>query len=66
MINANVSKSFGCTKVIGIAGTEEKCRWVESLGADKCINYRTSSFEQDLIDATGGYVDRFFDNIGVS
>lgn len=23
-------------KIIGIAGSDEKCRWVESLGADKC------------------------------
>ena len=23
----------GCSRVIGIAGTEDKCRWVESLGA---------------------------------
>jgi len=23
-------------KIIGIAGSDQKCRWVESLGADKC------------------------------
>ena len=26
----------GASYVVGIAGSEEKCRWVESLGADKC------------------------------
>jgi NADPH-dependent curcumin reductase CurA len=26
----------GAGNVIGIAGTDDKCRWVESLGADKC------------------------------
>ncbi|KAJ4503626.1 quinone oxidoreductase [Exophiala dermatitidis] len=57
---------IGCSQVIGIAGTDEKCRWVESLGADVCVNYRSSTFEQDLIKATDGFVDVFFDNVGVS
>lgn len=26
----------GASNVVGIAGSEDKCRWVESLGADKC------------------------------
>jgi len=26
----------GASYVVGIAGSDEKCRWVESLGADKC------------------------------
>lgn len=26
----------GASNVIGIAGNDEKCKWVESLGADKC------------------------------
>ena len=31
-------KILGCKKVVGIAGTDEKCKWVESLGADQCLN----------------------------
>ncbi len=31
-------KIIGCKKVIGIAGSDEKCKWVESLGADLCLN----------------------------
>lgn len=27
---------IGARKIIGIAGTDDKCRWVESLGADYC------------------------------
>lgn len=27
---------IGAGKVIGLAGTDEKCRWVEKLGADLC------------------------------
>lgn len=31
-------KIIGCRKVIGMAGTDEKCKWVENLGADLCLN----------------------------
>lgn len=36
----------GARKIIGIAGTDEKCRWVESLGADYCK--LVLSYESDL------------------
>ncbi|OQV03455.1 hypothetical protein CLAIMM_08498 [Cladophialophora immunda] len=51
-------------KVIGLAGTEAKCRWVESLGADLCLNYKAPTFRDDLVHATHGFVDVFFDNVG--
>ncbi|EXJ93069.1 hypothetical protein A1O3_01625 [Capronia epimyces CBS 606.96] len=54
----------GCSQVIGIAGTDDKCRWVESLGADICLNYRSATFEEDLVKATDGFVDLYFDNVG--
>ncbi|KAI9727562.1 MAG: hypothetical protein M1828_006504 [Chrysothrix sp. TS-e1954] len=53
-----------CKKVIGMAGTDEKCRWVESLGADICLNYKSKSFEDDLKKATTPYVEVYFDNVG--
>ena len=31
-------KIIGCKRVVGMAGTDEKCRWVEGLGADLCLN----------------------------
>lgn len=31
-------KILGCKKVIGMAGTDAKCKWVESIGADLCLN----------------------------
>ena len=31
-------KIIGCKRVIGMAGTDDKCKWVESLGADLCLN----------------------------
>jgi NADPH2:quinone reductase len=44
------------------AGTDEKCRWCESLGAARAINYKTQDFELELndigidviLDITGG------------
>ncbi|EUC35787.1 hypothetical protein COCCADRAFT_90009 [Bipolaris zeicola 26-R-13] len=54
----------GCKRVIGIAGGAQKCKWVESLGADACVDYRSPSFKQDLRAATEGYVDVYFDNVG--
>ncbi|BGP21453.1 quinone oxidoreductase [Rhodotorula toruloides] len=56
----------GCKRVIGIAGGPEKCAWVKKLGADECLDYRSSSFNDDLIKATEGYVDVYFDNVGGS
>ena len=56
----------GCSEVIGIAGSDDKCRWVESLGADKCLNYKSKTFEEDLKEATNGSADIYFDNVGVS
>lgn len=57
-------KLFGCKRVIGIAGSDEKCEWVKSLGADECLNYKSSSFAADLKKATPDYVNVYFDNVG--
>ncbi|CAG9988037.1 unnamed protein product [Clonostachys byssicola] len=53
-------KIIGCKKVIGIAGTDEKCRFVETLGADVCLNYKSSTFYEDLSKATEDLADVFF------
>jgi NADPH-dependent curcumin reductase CurA len=39
MMAVQIAKNIiGCKKVIGMAGTDEKCKWVESIGADLCLN----------------------------
>lgn len=53
----------GAKKIIGLAGTDEKCRWVESLGADVCINYK-KDWKKELSKHTEGYADVYFDNVG--
>lgn len=55
---------IGCKRVIGIAGGAKKCKWVESLGADVCVDYKSPTFKEDLLKATEGYVNVYFDNVG--
>ncbi|MCJ1465449.1 hypothetical protein MMC07_004067 [Pseudocyphellaria aurata] len=64
MVVQIAKKMLGCKRVIGMAGTDEKCQWVESLGADVCINYKKENFKKELRKATEGYVEVYFDNVG--
>lgn len=57
-------KLLGCKRVIGIAGTDAKCKWVQSLGADECLNYKSSTFAADLKKATPDFANVYFDNVG--
>lgn len=56
---------FKASKVIGVAGSEEKVKWVESLGADYCANYRDPDYLDKLDKYIGDdYVDVYYDNVG--
>lgn len=55
---------IGVKRVIGIAGDEKKCRWVEGLGADVCLNYKEEGFREKMVEATPEYVEVYFDNVG--
>jgi putative PIG3 family NAD(P)H quinone oxidoreductase len=48
-----LAKAFGCT-VLTTAGSDEKCRFCEDLGADKAINYKSEDWQQVVRDATDG------------
>ena len=55
----------GCKRVVGIAGSDEKCAWVRDvLGAHACVNYKSPTFLADLKAATPEDVDVYFDNVG--
>ena len=41
-------------RVFATAGTDEKCRAVEALGAERCINYKTEDFVAIVREATAG------------
>lgn len=52
-------------RVVGIAGREEKCRYVvEELGFDACVSHLSATFPADLAEACPGGVDVYFENVG--
>ncbi|GAA5923138.1 MDR family NADP-dependent oxidoreductase [Sporobolomyces koalae] len=56
---------IGAKKVIALAGGPEKCKWVESLGADACVDYKKDSWKEDLVKALDGeFINLYFDNTG--
>jgi len=63
-VAGQIAKINGC-RVVGIAGTDEKCAWVTNkLGFDACINYRTDDVAARLRATCPDGVDVFFDNVG--
>ena len=64
---AQFGKRAGC-RVIGIAGGEEKCRYlIDTLGLDGAVDYRahtdTATLAAEIQRQSGG-VDVYFDNVG--
>ena len=52
-------------RVIGTAGSQQKCRLVQELGADEVIDYRSDDFVEAVLTATDGRgVDVCFDGVG--
>ena len=52
-------------KAVGIAGTDEKCRYLtEELGFDAAVNYKHETFYQELREVTPDRIDIIFDNVG--
>jgi NADPH-dependent curcumin reductase CurA len=63
-IAGQIAKIVGC-RVVGIAGTDEKCRWVvDELGFDACINHRTADLATSLKASCPDRIDVYFDNVG--
>jgi NADPH-dependent curcumin reductase CurA len=61
-LTCQLGKHMGA-KVIAIAGSDEKCVWLEKeLGVDKALNYKSSTFYKDW--KSLGYLDVYFDNVG--
>lgn len=59
-----IGKISGC-RVVGIAGSEEKCRAVvEEFGFDACLNYREPDLAAGLEGAAPEGCDIYFDNVG--
>ncbi len=61
---AQIAKILGA-RVIGICGSDEKCRWlVDDLGLDGAINYRSEHVPSRLKELCPDRVDVYFDNVG--
>ncbi len=59
-----IAKAKGC-RVIGSAGGAEKCAWVESLGADAVIDYKSGTpVVKALGEVARNGIDVYFDNVG--
>lgn len=51
-------------RVVGTAGTQEKCDWVKELGADECVNYREEDISSAISRVCPEGIDVLFDNVG--
>src|SRR5687767_6652475 len=59
-----LAKAFGAL-VAATAGSDEKCRAMERLGADLVVNYRKADFVEAVQEATGGAgADVILDMVG--
>jgi NADPH-dependent curcumin reductase CurA len=63
-IAGQIGKIQGC-RVVGIAGSDEKCRWIkDDLGFDHAINYKHPDWKTQLAAATPNGIDIDFENVG--
>ncbi|WP_298774090.1 NADP-dependent oxidoreductase [uncultured Shewanella sp.] len=63
-VAGQIAKMAGA-HVVGIAGGEEKCRYVlDELGFDACVDYKAKDFKVQLRQACLDGVDVYFENVG--
>ncbi|KAI1328516.1 NAD(P)-binding protein [Xylariaceae sp. FL0255] len=62
-IAGQIAKIHGA-RVIGTAGSDEKCRWLKELGFDVALNYKDPDFATKFNEATKDFIDVYFDSVG--
>jgi NADPH-dependent curcumin reductase CurA len=60
---AQIAKIRGCW-VVGSTGSAEKARWLEDVGLDAVIDYRSTPIRRALHEAAPQGIDVYFDNVG--
>ncbi len=64
-VAGQIARIKGADKVIGIAGTPEKCEWiVDELGFDAAVNYRGDNVATSLRALCPEGIDLYYDNVG--
>jgi NADPH-dependent curcumin reductase CurA len=64
-VTGQLARIRGASQVVGIAGSEAKCRWlVEELGFSAAVNYREEDVGARLAQLNPRGFDVFFDNVG--
>ncbi|SZF03625.1 unnamed protein product [Blumeria hordei] len=51
-------------RVLGIAGSEEKVKWLKELGCDAALNYKAVDFQKSFMEETKDLIDIYYDNVG--
>lgn len=60
-----IAKALGAGRVVGFAGSDDKCRWLEQeVGYDATINYKTENIDAAIAAKCPDGVDVYFDNVG--
>ncbi len=63
-VAGQIARIMGC-RVVGIAGREEKCRYViDELGFDDCVSHLSDDYPHALRTACPDGIDIYFENVG--
>lgn len=64
-IVGQIAKLQGAGKVIGLAGSADKCKWLtEELGFDVALNYKDADFAKRFKEETPNFINVYWDNVG--
>jgi NADPH-dependent curcumin reductase len=64
-VAGQIARIRGAGRVVGIAGTAEKCAWiVDELGFDAAVNYKTEDVGASLRSLCPEGIDLYYDNVG--
>ena len=64
-VAGQIAKIKGASKIIGVAGGSDKCKWVvEEAGYDHCIDYKNENVGQKITELAPEGLNIYFDNVG--